>query len=206
MFRALRGRRTSIPGPDGRTSLSPPSRLLLSAVLPGDFGAVACVPRRRMKISMSRPRSASTARTALSASSAALEAHSNDPAPMPRYPASAHAGARPVASARPGSGRSRFAGHQRRIRLEARAHPWAAIPPHDSVQDPSPTRLWKLWKNSGCGTADTRWAFERAVRRLYDSSPGLRSPERGRRGRNLGKSANFPALCIDGLRRSAATA
>jgi hypothetical protein len=54
-----------------------------------------------------------------------------------------------------------------------------------------PHLVWKLWKNSGCGTAGARWAFERAVRRLYDARPDVESLERGTCGKNLGKSANF---------------
>ena len=47
------------------------------------------------------------------------------------------------------------------------------------VQDSSPYLLWKLWKNSGCRTAGARSVFKRAVGRLYDARPGVRSPERG---------------------------
>ena len=68
--------------------------------------------------SMSRPSSSSTAGTAPSGSSAPPQDHPSGSAPMPRYPASAHGGVRPVASARPGSGRSRFAGRRRRTRPE----------------------------------------------------------------------------------------
>jgi hypothetical protein len=65
---------------------------------------------------------------------------------MRRSLAAARGEARPVASARLGSGRSRFAALQRRIRLEARARAKAAIRPHDSVRKSFPTSLWKLWK------------------------------------------------------------
>jgi hypothetical protein len=72
--------------------------------------------------------------------------HSREPAAMRLSLASAHGGARPVASARLGNGRSRFAGPRRRIRLEGPAQAKAAIRPHHSVQHSSPTSLWKLWK------------------------------------------------------------
>ena len=79
-------------------------------------------------------------------------------APMPRYLASADGGARPVASARPGSGRSRLAGRRRRTRLEARGQVKAAIRPHDSVQHSSPPRCGKAVENLGCRSAGARWA------------------------------------------------
>ena len=109
--------------------------------------------------SMSRLSSSSTARIVRSGSSAAAEDHSSDPAPTPRYLASAQGEARPVASARPGSGRSRFASHRRRIRLEARGQARAALRPHDSVQHSSPPRVEAVEKLR-CGTAVARWAFE----------------------------------------------
>ena len=142
-------------------------------------------------ISTSRPSSFSTAPSARSARSAAPEDYSSGPVSMPGYLAWAHGGARPVVSARPGSGRSRFAGHRRRIRLEARAQAWTPIRRHDSVRDSSPTSLWKLWKTPVVEPQAHAGLFKRAVRRLYDARPSLRSPERGRAGRNLGKSANF---------------
>jgi hypothetical protein len=55
----------------------------------------------------------------------------------------------------------------------------------------SPPRCGKAVDNFGCRTAGARWAFERAVRRPYDARPGLKSLERVRCGKNLGKSANF---------------
>ena len=113
---------------------------------------------RRGSRTTSRPSSCSTARPAPSASSAQPEDHSSGPAPMPRYLASADGGARPVASARPGSGRSRLAGRRRRTRLEARGQVKAAIRPHDSVQHSSPTSLWKAVENLGCRSAGARWA------------------------------------------------
>src|SRR6188508_351272 len=79
---------------------------------------------------------------------------------MPRYLASADGGARPVASARPGSGRSRLAGRRRRTRLEARGQVKAAIRPHDSVQHSSPPRCGKAVEKLRCGTAVARRAFE----------------------------------------------
>ena len=110
-------------------------------------------------LTTSRRISSSTARAARSGSSAAAEDHSSDPAPTPRYLASAQGEARPVASARPGSGRSRFASHRRRIRLEARGQARAALRPHDSVQHSSPPRVEAVEKLR-CGTAVARWAFE----------------------------------------------
>jgi hypothetical protein len=132
----------------------------------------------------------STARTALSASSGTTEDHSSGPAPMPRYLAPADGGARPIASARPGSGRSRFAGHRRRTRLEAREVK-AAIRPRDSVQRSSPPRCGKAVENLGCRSAGARWASSGRSGRLYDAWPGVQSLERGTCGKNLGKSANF---------------
>ena len=122
------------------------------------FGAVTTASKSTSK---SRPSSCSTAPPALSASSAATEQrprlgfrranrgrldHSREPAAMPLSLASAHGGARPVASARVGNERSRFAGPRRRIRPEGPAQAKAAIRPHDSVRHSSPTSLWKLWK------------------------------------------------------------
>lgn len=72
--------------------------------------------------------------------------HSCEPAATRLSLASAHGEARPVASARVGSGRSRFVGPRRRIRLEGPAQAKAAIRRHYSVQHSSPTSLWKLWK------------------------------------------------------------
>ena len=112
-------------------------------------------------------------------------------APMPRYLASADGGARPVASARPGSGRSRLAGRRRRIRLEARGQVKAAIRPHDSVQRSSPPRCGKAVENLGCRSAGARWASSGRSGRLYDAWPGVQSLERGTCEKNLGKSANF---------------
>ena len=113
---------------------------------------------RHGSLTTSRRISSSTARAARSGSSAAAEDHSSDPAPTPRYLASAQGEAQPVASARPGSGRSRFASHRRRIRLEARGQVKAAIRPHDSVQHSSPPRCGKAVENLGCRSAVARWA------------------------------------------------
>jgi hypothetical protein len=94
-----------------------------------------------------RPSLSSTALSPRSASSAATDPRGGvGPAPMRSSLAAASGEARPVASARPGSGRSRFAALRRRIRLEAPAQAKAAIRPHDSVRTSSPTSLWKLWK------------------------------------------------------------
>jgi len=100
--------------------------------------------------STSRP-SSSTALSARTASSGAPDPRACvglqlDLAPMRRSLAVARGEARPVASARLGSGRSRFAALRRRIRLEARVRAKAAIRPHDSVRKSFPTSLWKLWK------------------------------------------------------------
>ena len=94
--------------------------------------------------------------------------------------------ARLVASARLGSARSRTAAPRRRIRLEARAEAKAPIHPHCSVQNSSPTSLWKLWKT--CGIAGA-WASRR-VRRLYDAWPGAE----GRRAENPRKEREFSAV------------
>jgi hypothetical protein len=65
---------------------------------------------------------------------------------MRRSLAAACGEARPVASARLGSGRNRTAAPRRQIRLEPPSQAKAAIQPHDSVQNSFPTSLWKLWK------------------------------------------------------------
>jgi len=110
---------------------------------------------------------------------------------MRRSLAAACGEARQVASAPLGSGRSRFAAPRRRIRLEASAQAKAVIRPPYPVQNPSPTSLWKLWKTPVVEPQNARWAFERAVRRLYDARPSVGSLERGTCGKKCGKSANF---------------
>jgi len=146
---------------------------------------------RRGSLTTSRPSSSSTAQPAPDASSVAPEDDSRDPVPTPRSPAPADGGARPIASARPGSGRSRFAGRRRRTRLEARGQVKAAIRPHGSVQDSSPPRCGKAVENLGCRSAGARWASSGRSGRLYDAWPRVQSLERGTCGKNLGKSANF---------------
>jgi len=59
------------------------------------------------------------------------------------------------------------------------------IHPHLAVE--------KLWKNSVVEPQSPAGLSRRAVRRLYDARPSMKSPERGTSGKNLGKSANFSA-------------
>ena len=88
----------------------------------------------------------------------------------------------------PGSGRSRFAARRRRS------------PGGSGPIIHSPPRCGKAVDNSGCGTAVARWAFERAVRRPYDARPGLKSLERGTRGKKPRKEREllqpFPNVCL----------
>jgi hypothetical protein len=146
---------------------------------------------RRLRAGASRRSSGSTAGSAPSASSAETEDHSGEPAPTRLSLTAARGEARPLVSARPGSGRSRFAGPRRRTRLEGPAQAKAAIRPHDSVQNSSPTSVWKLWKSPVVEPQAHAGLSSGAVRRLYDARPGVWSLERVRCGKNLGKSANF---------------
>jgi hypothetical protein len=128
----------------------------------------------------SRRSSGSTAGSAPSASSAETEDHSGEPASTRLSLTAARGEAPPLVSARPGSGRSRFADPRRRTRLEGPAQAKAAIRPHDSVQNSSPTSLWKLWKSPVVEPQAHAGVSSGAVRRLYDARPGMWSLERGR--------------------------